>query len=791
MFLKNLRLALRNLKRNKFYALINIGGLSIGMAAALLLFIWVNNELSYDNFHTQKEQLYRINSDSYFGGNRHQTPKTPLPLAQAVKEEIPEIAAITTDMQAWDNVYRIGDKLVESQETHLVSPDFFKLFDIEMLTGNAQKAFENPSNVLLSESFAKKLFGDYNPTGQTVKMRDSLEFRVAGLFADLPVNSVLKYEALIPISENAPKFINENSRQWGSFNFETYALLKPEAEITQVEEKLSRLLFNRSGRDANDPEDVKEKTFLNLQLVQDIYLNESGVEQGWRNVGDLKIIRLMAILGLLILGIACINYINLTTARAAHRAKSVGVQKIIGASRKQLFGQHLLEATLVVLVSATIAAVIADLALPYFENLLDKKFPDNAILSPNILPIVVLTILVTILLSGLHPAWQLSAFKPLTALKNKQLSGKGTLRKVLVISQFACSGALIICTLFMMRQMDFVRQSKLGYEKEHIFSFWQNPKKSLLIKQDLLNQPGVEEVTLSNRTIANINSMYGGFKYDGMPEGMEPSIYNVATDSNYPEFFGLELAAGSWFRAEGNDTKSFLINEKAAEVLQINNPVGKKISMWSREGTIVGVVKDFHFRSLHHEIQPLMFEQNDNWYYNTYIKTTGARAADAIAAAERVYKKHHPNSVFKYEFLDDTYDNLYRSESSLSQLFSIFSLLTIFISCLGIFGLATYTAERRSKEISIRKVLGASSLSIVNLLSLDFLKLVFASLIISIPVAWYFMSNWLNDFAFKIPLGWGVFALTAVLTILIAYLTIGYQSVRAALVNPAETLKSE
>lgn len=788
MLLKNIKLATRNLLRDKFYTLINISGLTIGMAAALLLFIWVNNEYSYDNFHKNDDRLYRINADMFFGGERSEGPNTALPLAEAAKEKIPEIQHISTDWAGWDVVFKVDNYLLESEYTHFVYPSYLEMFDFSFIAGDSKTALDNPNSIVLTERLANQLYGDTDVIGKTLEISDKITLAVTGIIKDFPKNSHLKIEALVPIEKNIEQLLNEGSRRWGSNNFKTYASLRPNAKKEAIEKKLTALLPIREDK----PE--VERTQLKLQLVKDIYLGSSEINVSSASVGDMKTIRLIGFIGLLILLIACINYINLTTARAAHRAKSIGVQKIIGASRWQLFRQHFIEAICVVVIAGVLSVALADLSLPAFENLVGNELSIKTVLSWQTFPVLILTIIGSILLSGIQPALQLTAFKPIEALKGSQFNGsegKVGLRKVLVISQFTCSAALVVCTLIMMQQMDFIKNSKLGYEKEHIFSFWQDRTKASFIKAELAQANGVEAIAQSNRDIADVNSQYGGFSYEGMPEGLSPSIYNIVGDSNFKDFFQLEIKDGNWFRPEGNDTKSLIINEAAAKAMQMENPVGKWVDFWGRRGTIIGVIKDFHFRSLHHNIEPLIFEQNKDWYFNSYVKTTGAKAAEAIAAAEKVYKKHHPNSVFKYKFIDETFDRLYKKESQMSQLFSVFALLTIFISCLGIFGLATYTAERRGKEIGIRKILGASVVSIINLLSIDFLKLVFLSLIIAIPIAWYFMDNWLKDFAFSINISWGVFVLTALLTIVIAYLTIGFQSLRAALMNPAKTLKTE
>ena len=365
------------------------------------------------------------------------------------------------------------------------------------------------------------------------------------------------------------------------------------------------------------------------------------------------------------------------------------------------------------------------------------------------------------------------------------------LRRILVISQFTCSSALVIVTLIMIQQMDFIKQSKLGYEKEHVFSIYCSPEKTLMMQNDLSTQSGVESVTLSDQNLVNIASRLGGFTWEGMPEGKDASIYQINTAHNFKDFFGLQLKEGRWFNEGNKDTQSFILNETAVKELQLENPIGKWIDFWGAKGTVVGVLEDFHFKSFHTPIEQLIIKQNPTRFYRTFVKTTGAKAAEAIAAAEKVYKTHHPEEVFTYQFLDETFDNMYKKEAQMSQLFSAFALLTIFISGLGIFGLATYTAERRRKEIGVRKVLGASVLNIIHLLSLDFLKLVFIALLIAAPIAWYFMADWLTNFTFSIDISWSVFVLTAGLTLLIAYFTIGFQSLRAALMNPAKILKSD
>jgi len=786
MFLKNLQLSLRNLFRDKFYTLLNVFGLSIGMAAAILLFTWIKNEYSYDNFHANEERLYRIISNGAFGGERSYSEGMPLPFSETAKHNIPEIQAISTVWDGWGIVLKVDKFLVESEATRFVEPDFLELFDFQFIAGNPKTALDHPNSIILTQKLAHQLFGKEDVLGATIQVNNQITATVTGIIQDLPANTHLPIESLMPLKGNIEQLLGDGSRHWGAYNFHTYALLRPNVDPIKTQQKFSDLLpADRRG---------ENETFFELQLVKDIYLGSNKIKHASAPTGDVKTIGLIGFIGLLLLLIACINYINLTTARAAHRAKSVGVQKIIGASKWHLFQQHLLEASCVVGFSAILAIALANLSLPLFESISGSTLLTANFLSLETIPIIFITTIATILLSGIHPALQLAAFKPMNALKGSQFSTSKNginLRKILVIGQFTCSSALVIVTLIMIQQMDFIKESKLGYEKEHVFSIYCSPEKTLMMQNDLSSQPGVESVTLSDQNLVNIASRLGGFTWEGMPEGKVSSIYQINTTHNFKDFFGLKLKEGRWFNDGNKDTQSFILNETAVKELQLENPIGKWIDFWGEKGTVVGVIEDFHFKSFHSDIEQLIIKQNPKYFYRTYVKTTGAKAAEAIAATEKVFKAHHPEQVFNYQFLDETFDNMYKKEAQMSQLFSVFALLTIFISGLGVFGLATYTAERRSKEIGVRKVLGASVINIIHLLSIDFLKLVFIALLIAAPIAWYFMADWLTNFAFSIDIGWSVFVLTAGLTLLIAYFTIGFQSLRAALMNPAKVLKAD
>ena len=790
MLQKYFQLAFRKLWRNKFYTGINVTGLTIGLTAALLLFLWVNNEYSYDTFHPKKDQLYRILSNSSFGGEREYSSRTPLPLSDAIKEEVPEIQKVSSLMKGWKAELKVGNYIIESDKVIYVEPDFLEMFNISFAAGNRKTALDNPNSIVLSKAMATQLFGSQDVLGETIRFKDQLDLIITGVVEDFPTNSHLKFEALVPFKNNVEKLQGSGAIHWGAYNYITYALLRPNITPSTINQKLTDLLPIRKDRTEID------RPFLELQLVKDIHLGSDKLAYAPVPKGYSKMIQLIGLIGFLILLIACINYVNLTTARVAHRTKSIGVQKIVGASKTQLFSQHLIEVVLIVGISSALALVLAHQCVPYFENLAGTTLLSADIFSVQSLPIILLTGLICVLLSGIQPALVLSAFNPIHILKGSPFSNrssKSKLRNILVVIQFVCSTILVISTLSIMQQMDFIKQSKVGYDKEHVFSFWASDKEKVnILKNELEKEISVEKVTISNRDIVNVNSRIGGFSYEGMPEDMKDktSICDISVDDNFKDFFGIQLKEGRWFLPEKEETESYIINEAAVKYMQLENPIGKWVEFWSMKGTIVGVVQDFHFQSLHHAIEPLIFLHNPR-DFRPYVKTTAANAATAITATEKVFKKTYPNKVFNYKFLDESFDELYKKETRISQVFQIFALLTLFLSCLGIFGLATYTAERKGREIGIRKILGASVLQIVQLLSTDFLKLIILSLVIALPIGGYFIQQWLNTFAYRMDIGWGLFGLTAVLTLLITLTTVSFQSIRAALINPAETLKNE
>lgn len=791
MFLKNFHYALRNLSRDKFYAFIHISGLSIGIAAALLIFGWTRNELSHDRFHLNGDRMARVLTNWSFGGDREWSANTPAPLAPALRAEIPELESATRVWQSWGGVFKVEEKRTKANDVIFVEPSFFEVFDFPLISGDPASVLAAPGNIVLTESLARKLFGSRNPIGKNLRYNNQLELQVTGVMKDCPANSHLQFTCLVPFDGNVAGFVGgEEQMHWRNFSYLTYVLLQPEADKTAVEEKLTALYQAKSVNPSAEAEEGE--TFLALQPIREVYFHSHMLAYNGFPSGNLKTLRIIGMIGVLILVIACINYVNLTTARAVQRAKSTGVRKIAGASRGQLFGQFLTETALLVGVACIVAVVLTDLSLPLFEALSGKTFTRDQLLGGGMLSILAGTAFAAVFLSGVQPALQLSAFQPAKALRGSSWkTEKNWMRKLLVVGQFAGSAILIVSAILMYHQMNFVKKSKLGYDREHVFTFYTGSGNVDAMKTELLAEPGILDVVSSDQTVVDLGSMNGGSVWEGKKPEAQSQLWHINTDQRYPAFYGLQLQEGRWFLPGKADSASFIINETAAKYMGLTEPVGKWFDFNGTKGVIVGVAKDFHFKSLHHPIEPLVIWQRPEWHWLLNVKTDGQQTAKAIAAAERVFKKHNPDDLFSYSFLDESYNQLYTSETRSGRLFLLFAGIAVFISCLGIFGLAAYTAERRTKEIGIRKVLGAGVPGIIGLLSKDFLQLVLFALVIATPTAWFFMNRWLQTFAYHVDIEWWVFALAGGLAIGIALLVVGFQSVRAALANPVSALKSE
>jgi putative ABC transport system permease protein len=789
--LKNyFKTAWRNLVNSKFYSSINIVGLTIGLAVGILILLWVQDELSYDRFHQNTSQLYKVNASIGTGVSKQVWGQAPPPVAYYALKEVPGIINATRIITAYDySVFKYQDKLLKEDYGKLsyVDDSFFKVFDFELLKGNKNKPFPNDQSIIITESTAKRFFGDADPIGKTLLGDSKVPLVVSGILADFPANSSIGGDMFFSINVKRKQYDGKGywkamDGDWGNYYTQTFLQVKPGVSTKAIGDKLTQIHFqHHTGI-------KKADGVFNLQPIADIHLyNPDGSSAG------IQTVKIFSIVALLILLIACINYINLSTARAMMRSKEVSVRKIIGADRMQLFMQFIVETVLCFVVALLLAFGIIELVMPFYNSIAGKQMHLN-LLNASVWRVVGLTVLATLVASSIYPALLLSSFKPINALKGKLSLGAGntTFRKVLVVCQFAFSIGLIIGTLIINKQLNYIQQMQLGYDKSYVFSLQMHDmeKDYESIKAELLNQPAITGVTTSDGNIVSNGSTTSDADWDGKDPQMSFLIHPYTIDKDFLKVFKVKLVEGVGFTGEKADSTHWILNETAVRLSGIKNPVGKRFKFHSSYGRIIGVVKDFHIASLKQAIEPVIFSYSPATW-QMFVKTTGKNAPAAIKAVEKKWKQYNANFPFEFTFLDESYNNLYKSEQHTATLFNVFACIAIFISCLGLFGLATYTAQIRFKEIGIRKVLGASVANITGMLSKDFLLLVVIAIIIASPIAWYAMNKWLMDYVYRTEIHWWLLAIAGLGAIAIAFITISFQAIKAALSNPVKSLRSE
>ncbi|GAB2544136.1 ABC transporter permease [Spirosoma aerophilum] len=782
------RTAWRNLIKNKFYSFINISGLTVGLAVGILILLWVQDELSFDRFHARSSSIYRLENWAGTGSSRQIWTATVAPIAGFAKRETPEVkdAVRLTENYSY-TLFKYKDKTLQEEKSFFTDPSLFSVFDFPLVQGNPSKPFPDNNSIILTERTAKRYFGNENPIGKVLAANDNTSFTVSGIIRDFPKNSSIKGDLFLPISLFFKNVYAGNrdgknmDNDFSQFRYYTYLLLQPNTSIASLATKLRTIHLR------NKPDDT-DLTYL-LQALPDMHLYKAdGTE------GGIETVRMFSIIALLILAIACINYVNLSTARSLLRSKEVSMRKIVGAARSQLFIQFLVETTLLFSLAAVLAFGLLIGLLPLYNDLSGKELVLN-FSDYHIWQIIGLTIIGTLATSSIYPAVLLSSFEPLKALKGKVSArlSEAAFRKLLVVIQFAVSVILITGTFIINNQLQYIRSKELGYDKTHVFAFNMRDmgKHYDAVKGNLLNQPGVTAVTRANANIIQLGGQTGDNQWDGKAQGETMMMHTVAIDKDFIPFFNMKLQHGANFTGAVADSLHFILNETAVKAARLTNPVGKRFRLWKHNGTIIGVVKDFHFASMKQKIEPAIFYYEPESLGAIYIKTTGKEAEHAIASAKQSWKQYNADFPFEYFFLDDVFNNLYKSEQQTGLLFTIFSSIAILISCLGLFGLAAYTAQVRTREIGVRKVLGASVSSVIQLLAKDFIQLVIIAILIAVPVAWWAMSLWLEDFAYRIDIEWWMFALAGLLALIIALLTVSFQSIKAALMNPVRSLRSE
>ncbi len=783
--------AWRNLLNNKFYSAINITGLTVGLAVGLLILLWVNDELSFDKFNTKAGQLYQMDAQIGTGSSKQLWAGVQGPVATYALKEVPGVQNAVRLVYNYDySVFRYKDKLLGTGDNGnwYVDPSFFKIFDFKLIKGNINAPFPNDKSIIITESTAKRFFGDAEPIGKTLLADNKDNYVVAGLIADAPENSSIKFDMLFSIEVRKKQYSGKDywksmDSDWGNYYTNTFLQLQPGTSLQAVADKLTKIhIQHQPGPDA-------AKVKYQMQPFTQIHLyNPDGSASGMQTV------RIFLIVAVFILLIACINYVNLSTARAMLRSKEVSIRKIIGAEKKQLFAQFVIETVLFFSVALILAFGAIELLMPLYNSVSGKQMQFN-LFDAGIWKVIGLTVLGTLTVSSIYPALLLSSFKPISALKGKISLGVGNaaFRKILVVTQFVFSIGLIIGTIIINSQLSYIRGKELGYDKSHVFSFGMRDmqKNYEAVRAELLSQPGILGVTSSGDNIISIGNNTGDTDWDGKEPNSMFLIHPINIDKYYLGFFKVKLAAGKGFSGFKTDTANFILNETAVRATGITNPIGKRFKLHDINGTIIGVAKDFHFASLKQKIEPAIFAYQPGNDWRMSVRTTGKDASKAIAAVSKIWKQYNSAFPFDYSFLDDDYNDLYKADERSGTLFTAFAAIAIFISCLGLFGLATYTAQVKVKEIGIRKVLGATVVNITTMLSKDFLMLVVISLVIASPVAWFAMNKWLQGYAYRISIQWWVFAVAGITAIIIAFITMSFQAIKAALANPVKSLRSE
>ena len=792
--LKNyFKIAFRNLWRHKTFSFINIMGLAVGLTACFLIFLFVNFEMSYDSFHSKSDRIYRLVTDLKTPSDDLHIPVTSWAFAPKIKSEMPEVEAFT---RVSDGSYLIKKDNLKFQEDKMLFADssLFNVFDFELIQGNSQTALKDPFTIVLSETAAKKYFGKEDPMGKTLLFgSDNTPATITGVMKNIPENSQIKTDFLVSMSTFTQTLFKGIDDEWGNFGAISYLLLKPGTNATTLEKKFPLFLKNWIGTDMDK---IKMHYTFFLEPLRDVYLysTRNGV-----SAGNIKNVYIFSLIALFILLIACFNFVNLTSARASERAKEVGVRKVAGATKSQLARQFIGESVLLCLIAFLLSLFLSALFLPMFNNLSDKIISPGIFSNFGAISVLLLLSIAIGLIAGSYPAFVLSSFKPIVVLKGKFTTGmKGVLlRKGLVVAQFSISIALIIGTIIVYSQMQFMRSQDLGFNKDQmmILITGSDPA-SLAFKQSLASIPEVKAVSLSSSAPSLGNSAaYSEIENkNGDMQVGTLSLYNV--DVNFIPQYKMKIIAGRNFSKDfPTDTaQSLIVNEATIKMFGYSSPeqiIGKRFNQWDRKGIIIGVIKDFHYRSLQENIEPLSLGLNLHPQDLININIATANMPKTIAAIESKWKELIPERPFSYSFLDESFNKQYVSEERFGKLFFNFSILAILISCLGLLGLASYSTLQRKKEIGVRKVLGASVSNITRLLSKDFIKLVLIALVIASPIAYWGMHKWLQGFAYRINIHWWVFLVAGLIALFIALFTVSFQAIKAAVSNPVKSLRTE
>ena len=787
MFKNYFLVTVRNLKKNSTYSLLNIIGLAVGMTVFILIALYVQYELSFDKHFQNADRIYRV--------VREGRAFTPAPLGAALNVNIPEVESTARIMLRGNTLVSQEQNNFLEDEFYWADPETFEIFSIPFLSGDPKTALNDPFSIVLSQSTAIKYFGLANPMGKILTVGENLEFTVSGVFSDMPDNSHFVMDVVIPY-ETFFQTTNNDITNWSSNFSYTYFLLREGASPQVMENKISILIVIPLLK----AEGIKEPypKMYSIQPITEIHLFSHRMQEIRVN-NDMKFIVLFSSIAILILLIACINYMNLATARSLRRGREVGMRKVIGAQKGQLITQFLGESVAVAVVAMSFSIMLVLMALPFFNSLVERQLSLNPFQNPQIfLGLVFITLFVG-LIAGSYPAMRMSGFKPITVLSGTfTRSHKGSsLRNALVLAQFSITIILIICTIAVRDQLKFIKTLDMGYEKEQILTF---PARGSSVRQniqsiktELLQSSYITAVTTSGSLPNNIDT-FTSRDWTGRNPDEPIAIYYNTADYDFIDLFGMEIVQGRNFSKEfpSDETGAFLVNETAVKVAEWESPIGRKLTHWTgATGNIVGVLKDFHLQSLHSPIEPLYIFLDSQSFFNISIKIKSANIPQTIGYVEGVMKKFAPSYPFSYSFFDEVFERVYFTEQRMGRIFGAFAILAIFIACLGLFGLTAFAAVQRTKELGIRKVLGASDSKIFLLLSQEFIRWVLLSNLIAWPIAYYAMNKWLQNFSYRIHIGIVSFLISGGTALLIAYITVSYQSIKSARANPVDSLRYE
>ncbi len=788
---------LRNLRKHFNYSLINIFGLGLGISISLLLALWIRQEVSYDRFHSNADYIYRVSMEMSFGGQSAKHSVSPTALLPALEKNFPEVkSGVRVYNPASYNPFIVkkGDNFFQEKQFYFADSTFFDVLTYPLLKGNPKTALTKPNSVVLTESMVKKYFGQEDPIGQTLLINSNKEYTVTGVTKDTPENSYLNFDFIGSFSS----LRQSQEEQWWSANYQTFVLLDKNAGVKALEQKTNDLVKEVLANEITSPGDYVRYNWTN---IQDIHLrSEASTEM--EPVGNIQYVYLFAGIAFLILLIACINYINLATARAAFRAKEVGVRKVVGASKSQLITQFIGESVVLTFYALILATLLAQLLLPLFNTLTGKNFVPTDLTEPVFLTSVIGTALIVALFSGAYPALAITSFKPINILKgNFRNSSSGIwLRKGLVVFQFSITLILTIGTLAITKQISFIQHKNLGYDRKNTIIIpldRETEKVYSSLKSEFIRSGRVAEMGRATESPVEIK---GGYSL-GLQESQDPSISVTAlsADEDFVPSLGMEIISGRDFNENDiqnyyrDTTYAFMVNESALTHLFLDKDeaIGKRVSLNGRNGEIVGVVKDFHFASLHMPIGPLAIFSGPDEYNFAFVKLNPGSLSETLEELKSITNTVAPHRPFSYEFMDQQFDALYSSEQRMAMLFGVFATLAIVIACLGLLGLVSFSATQKTKEIGIRKVMGATAGNIILLITNEYTRLIILSIVIAVPLSLYGINLMLSNFAYKTTIGPIPIVLSVIGCVLIAFLTASYQALKAATINPTETLRNE